>query len=204
MKLKYYMRGLGIGIILTTLILMIGNPKEKLSDDEIIKRAGELGMVMSQKEDKLDEVLASVKPSEPPSAAPSVTIVPSPVPSVTPQVSPTSQPTSTPVPTPKPTQAPKPTATIAPVATAKPVPSDQDKTKSQGETENTKISFSVKSGMSSGQVAILLQEKGLVKSAEEFNKYIIKVGKASVIRVGSYTLPDGATYDDIITLITTK
>ena len=49
MKLKYYLRGLGIGIIVTTLVLMVAfsGKKEKLSDQEIMQRAEQLGMVMA-------------------------------------------------------------------------------------------------------------------------------------------------------------
>ena len=50
MKLKYYLRGLGIGIILTTLILTISFSGKKVSDEEVIKRAEELGMVMKEEE----------------------------------------------------------------------------------------------------------------------------------------------------------
>ncbi len=47
--MKMYLRGLGIGITVTALILIIaGRNKGKLSDDEIIKRAGELGMIMQE------------------------------------------------------------------------------------------------------------------------------------------------------------
>lgn len=50
MKLKYYLRGLGIGMIAATLILMIAfsNQKTELSDAEIIERAEALGMVMKE------------------------------------------------------------------------------------------------------------------------------------------------------------
>ena len=50
MKLKYYLRGLGIGIILTTIILTISysGRKTELTDEEIIKRAEVLGMVMKE------------------------------------------------------------------------------------------------------------------------------------------------------------
>ena len=50
MKLKYYLRGFGIGILVSTIILMISffrHPRE-LSDKEIISRAQELGMVMGE------------------------------------------------------------------------------------------------------------------------------------------------------------
>lgn len=48
MKLKYYLRGLGIGIAVTALVLMLaGGGNESLTDEEIIERAKELGMVES-------------------------------------------------------------------------------------------------------------------------------------------------------------
>ena len=48
MKLKYYLRGLGIGIIVTTILLMIAFALHKptMSDADIIARAKQLGMVM--------------------------------------------------------------------------------------------------------------------------------------------------------------
>jgi cell division protein YceG involved in septum cleavage len=58
--------------------------------------------------------------------------------------------------------------------------------------------------MSSGQVALLLVEKGLIEDEDDFNKYIEASGKASVIRVGTYSLPKGSTYKEIVTKITTK
>ena len=59
MKLKYYLRGLGIGIAVTSLIMGISlGGKETLSDAEIKERAAQLGMVEESKvlflgEDKL-------------------------------------------------------------------------------------------------------------------------------------------------------
>ena len=50
MKLRYYMRGLGIGILVTALLLVLSGRKENsLSDQQIIERATELGMVMDDK-----------------------------------------------------------------------------------------------------------------------------------------------------------
>lgn len=58
MKLKYYLRGLGIGIIVTTIILAISfSDKEvEISDAEIIARATILGMVMPEESEDADEV----------------------------------------------------------------------------------------------------------------------------------------------------
>ena len=47
MKRKYYLRGLGLGILVTALVFTIAGPKE-LSDEEIIKRAEELGYVKEE------------------------------------------------------------------------------------------------------------------------------------------------------------
>ena len=51
MKLKYFMRGIGVGIVITTLILSLTQDKiEKveMTENEIIDAAKELGMVMSE------------------------------------------------------------------------------------------------------------------------------------------------------------
>lgn len=47
MKLKYYMRGLGVGIIVTALLMgvALSGRKESMTDEEIRERALEMGMV---------------------------------------------------------------------------------------------------------------------------------------------------------------
>ena len=47
MNLKYYLRGLGLGIVMTAIIMGIASPakKETLTDKEIIGKAKELGMI---------------------------------------------------------------------------------------------------------------------------------------------------------------
>ena len=47
MKFKYYLRGLGIGILISTIILSISFAMKKndLSDDEIIARTVKIGLV---------------------------------------------------------------------------------------------------------------------------------------------------------------
>lgn len=57
MKLKYYLRGMGIGIIVTTIILAVSfsHREVEISDEEVMARAAVLGMVM-QKEDAETDV----------------------------------------------------------------------------------------------------------------------------------------------------
>lgn len=46
MKLKYYLRGLGIGIVVTAIIMSIAASKNhKMTDEEIVARAKQLGMI---------------------------------------------------------------------------------------------------------------------------------------------------------------
>ena len=58
MKLKYYLRGLGIGIIVTTIILVscFSMQKPKMTDEQIIEKAAHLGMIMPE-QDAVGELL---------------------------------------------------------------------------------------------------------------------------------------------------
>ena len=49
MRMRYYLRGLGIGIVVTALLMGFtkGGQKETLTDAEIVERAKSLGMVES-------------------------------------------------------------------------------------------------------------------------------------------------------------
>ena len=46
-KKKYYMRGLGCGILVTAIILMAVHARRDMTDEKAIKRAKELGYVLS-------------------------------------------------------------------------------------------------------------------------------------------------------------
>ena len=78
MKLKYYLRGLGIGILVTAVIMGVtqGSRKETLSDREIRERAAALGMV--EPGNSLADLEAAETPAatEIPAATPEVTVRP--------------------------------------------------------------------------------------------------------------------------------
>ena len=65
MKLKYYLRGMGIGIILTAIVMgfALGGRKATISDAEVIERAKALGMVdggvLSQSSETEQEIKTS-------------------------------------------------------------------------------------------------------------------------------------------------
>lgn len=179
MKLKYFMRGLGLGIVLTTLIITISNPNQKLTDDQVKVRAEKLGMVMKDEQSSdLDKALEDMDLSATPKPTGSV------------------KPTNTP--TPKPTVKP----TVKPTKTPKSDSSASKDSEKKQENSNKEVTVTIKHGMSSSQVAKLLVSKGLIEDAQAFNHYLINLNKTGLIRVGKFTVLKDASYDDIIDIIT--
>ena len=67
MKLKYYLRGFGLGIILTMVIMMIvtHSSRQELSNAEIIEKAEKLGMQMAEQNSEPEKVSEKVPEKEP-------------------------------------------------------------------------------------------------------------------------------------------
>lgn len=200
MKLKYFLRGLASGIVVTTLLLTISHnaKKDNISEQEIIERAEKLGMVMEEETDLLS---AALTPKGEPTAEPTA------VPESTGEAQTASQITGEPTKgaemelTQKPTQEP--------VLTQEPVPTQEPtKEPTQIPTEepvsSEKKVLTIVSGMWSDKVASELQAMGLVESASEFDQYLISNGYADKIVVGTFEIPAGASYDEIARIITSK
>lgn len=208
MKLKYYMRGLGIGIILTTLILTIGN--NTISDEEVIRRANALGMSFKdEEEDKLNKMLGNndaeeqgVTPVVTVTIAPSPTNAEQPASELTPEPTPTLAPASEKKPTdaPEPTSAAKPTKEQKPTETVKPTTAPKADIVTKP-VSGSKISFTIERGMGSGEVAKVLMEAGVIKDAADFNRYIMKQGQAGNIKIGVFKIKKNASYDEIMKMI---
>ena len=66
MKLKYYLRGLGIGIIVTTIILVscFSMQKPKMTDAQIIEKASQLGMIMPEQDSAVAAETETTEPEE--------------------------------------------------------------------------------------------------------------------------------------------
>ena len=141
MKLKYYMRGVGIGIIFTVFVfavIIIPNLEfEEITQlqENVNKQLGESSKVSNLlgSADKTAEASDTgtqdesvTTPSPEPELAPTVgpTQEPTPEPTATPtpESTPTPEPTATPTPEPTPTPTPEPTATPLPTPTPTPVP----------------------------------------------------------------------------------
>ena len=184
MKLKYYLRGLGIGIMVTAVILSVafGSRKETLSDREIMERASELGMVsengslaeMEKKENAETPEELQATPEATPKAPPEAT------PKTTPEATPKTTPEATPKATPEAT--PKATPEAAPAAPDVTEPVQAAKT----------VVIEVKSGEGSYTVCQKLEKEGLISSASDFDTYLCSNGYDRKLRVGSHEIPADA------------
>ncbi len=77
------------------------------------------------------------------------------------------------------------------------------KTTASGTGINTSSkTVSIPGGLGSDQVAQILVREGIIDNAVSFNKYLVDSKKDRVIRSGVKTIPAGATYEQIASIIT--
>ncbi len=194
MKLKYYLRGLGIGILVTTVILSLaGIGRKNMTDEEVIKRAKELGMVESTLlSDLADQAKADeVQPTEPEtSPQPEETLPPETTPEITPETAPEQETPGAPDKTSEPETTPD-----TPVS-----PEDGSSDTPAGET----FTLVIGRGESSTTVSKNLQKAGIVEDAAAFDKFLCNNGYDKKIITGTYEIPYGASEEEIAKIITRK
>ena len=180
MKLRYYMRGLGIGMLITALILILsGRTSGQLSDEQIKARAAELGMVMEDKSvlkeseaspgtalEETEEKPEEVEPEE----VESEEVEPEEV---------------------KPKEV-------------EPEETEAEKVTPEETVPAETVTITVRSGASSVSVAKQIEDAGLVSSAGDFDRYLCQNGYDKKICVGTYAIPVGATEEEIARAITKK
>ncbi len=190
MKLKYYLRGLGMGIFVTALILIIShNVNDGVSDAEIIRRAKALGMVMST-EDNLfnDETSTADKNNETTTENQSTE-------DLTTETSTTEAPTTEEPTTEEPTTE-EPTTEE---------PTTEEPTTEAPTTEATptvkEFTFTVERGMFSEAVTRLLVQGGIITNEAEFNQYLSDTGYDEKIQTGVFTVNSGMSYEEIAKIL---
>ena len=202
MKRKYYLRGLGFGILITTLVFMITG-QQNMSDERVLARARELGYEKAAPAEPtssvhLSELKATLTPA-PTQEAVTPALTPTAMPVPTKALEPTSipvptkalEPTSTPVPTKalEPTSTPVPTKALEPTATPEP-------------DDSVTATITVTRGMTSRQVCRLLEDAGIITSWVEMNQYMIDHGLADYINIGTFSLSNAMTRGEIAYLLT--
>ena len=203
MKLKYYLRGLGIGILTTTVILSLaGIGRKNMTDEEVVKRAKELGMVESTLlSDLPDQTKAEeVRPTEPETSLQPETSEQenSAESEVSPEPEETASTPETPA-APEETPAAPEETPVAPEET--PVsPEDGNPDTPAGET----VTLVIGRGESSTTVSKNLKKAGIVEDAAAFDRFLCNNGYDKKIITGTYEIPYGASEEEIAKIITRK
>lgn len=206
MKLKYYLRGLGIGMIVTALILGISfsnrqdQTSQIMTDDQIRERAAELGMV-----DSSELTLAALQNSEkqPTEGTPEETtqtqeqnnIEAEPETMVPAETQATVEPETTQES--EATTEPEPEKTAGPETTAEP-----EVTEAPQRTQTASIT--IQRGDDSGSASRRLYEAGLVENAKAFDNYLCNNGYSRSINPGTYEIAPGTSEEEIAKIITGK
>ena len=217
MKLKYYLRGLGIGMAVTALILGIsfsgrqGQEAQTLTDEQIRERASELGMV-----DSSELTLAALASSA--AQTPEATIEPEAAaePETTTEPEATAEPkmTTEPEATAEPETTTEPEATAEPETMTEPEATTEPKMTTEPEAtaepelitapEQSQTTITIKKGSDSGSVSRMLYEAGLVENAKAFDNYLCNNGYSRSINPGIYEIALGTSEEEIAKIITGK
>lgn len=221
MKLKYYLRGLGIGMAVTALILGIsfsgrqGQEAQTLTDEQIRERASELGMV-----DSSELTLAALQNSAQPQTTmePEVTEKPKltadPETTTEPEATAELETTTEPKATTEPETMTEPEATAEaetmtePETTAEPKMTTEPEATKEPELitapEQSQTTITIKKGSDSGSVSRVLYEAGLVENAKAFDNYLCNNGYSRSINPGIYEIAPGTSEEEIAKIITGK
>ena len=221
MKLKYYLRGLGIGMAVIALILGIsfsgrqGQEAQTLTDEQIRERASELGMV-----DSSELTLAALQNSAQPQTTmePEVTeeskLTADPETTTEPEATAEPETTTEPEATAEPEMTTKPEVTAEPEMTTKPETTAEPEMTTKPEAtkepelitapEQSQTTITIKKGSDSGSVSRVLYEAGLVENAKAFDNYLCNNGYSRSINPGIYEIAPGTSEEEIAKIITGK
>lgn len=229
MNLKYYLKGLGLGIIVTAIIMgVVLNGKGKaLSDNEIKQRAAELGMVdgnsrLVDDEKTTEEMLEEITETAQEDSAEELDIN---EPETLTEGTDSNEGTESNVELADTETADELTSDTDSVIQAADefLNDDPDKKEDTATEENSevnedinnieetvtaaggnKITITIKSGDSSYTVAKRLEEAGLVLNASDYDTYLCQYGYDRHIQTGTYEITEGASNEQIANTITGK
>lgn len=218
MKLKYYLRGLAVGILVTTVVLMIAGKGHgtTMTDDEVIARAKQLGMVMedsktgdkedlfsgkdNKKEDtestqsteKQEQKTENKNDSNPPDENKQETTGSSENQTGQQQDAATQDQQQN-------ADAGQNPDTQQNADSAQ--QSAQDSQDASAPEEPQYVEVIVSPGEYCRAVSEDLASKGLVSDSESFRKYMLEIKQDELISSGVYQIPVGASYEDIAQIL---
>lgn len=206
MKFKYYLRGLGTGILFATIILFISY-SYRMSDNQIRKEAEKLGMVYAGEENKttLNNNENQSGSSGEQASSNSVNDENS-----TPKETTSLEENTTPEETTTPEEPTTPEESTTPEETTTPEESttpEEPTTPEEMTSQNAdvvKCELIVSKDTSSYDVALALNAAGIIDNIDEFNNYLRGNGYATRIQNGKYTITSDMTFEEIAELICKK
>lgn len=198
MKIRYYLRGLGLGILVTAIFFMVSGKSSQTMSDEMIKaRAKELGMSESV-------VLAELPKQEEPMVPETEEIQEETVTTV----AETEETLVESISTEESMEESNEDITEETVIeleeeTVEELAEEESVTENATQvTENSEpVVVTVNRGEGSDTVSRRLQEAGLVADAHEYDKYLMANGYDKRIGVGNHSVPAGATWEDIAKIL---
>jgi hypothetical protein len=201
-KLKYYLRGLGIGIIITTIILTISSALKdtSISDKEVIARAKELGMVMEEDAGGLfDTSVTDTQSSEPETenkAEAETETETEPESETETETEPeTETETETETEPESETETENTTVQEEPAAGA-----NEDAGNTTPE-ETEFYTLTVTKGQVCRNICDNLAQAGIVDDSETLRKYLLERDVADYISIGTYLIPTDATMEEIADIL---
>lgn len=197
MRLKYFLRGVGIGIIVATIILTISHiSNRKMTDNEIIDRALELGMSFSvtQPETTATEAASETGSDETDESPSDKTAVENTTGATADE---TTQESTTEVSSEETTQEPVLEQSTAVQTTA----AVSTETLSE---EVVSCSIEIVPGMSSRTVCDMLKQNGIIEDAADFDRYLVNTGYDDKIRAGEILVNSGMTYEELTSVLYKK
>lgn len=220
MNLKYYLRGLGIGIVVSTIIVGIAanNRTQTLSDTEIRQRAAELGMVEPSGvlADEIPSAESLKEKEELPSPTPEAEDEETPVPTEAPEKEEVASPSPEDKDNQNEVKEEEPTPTATPEAKEEePAPTEAPEVKEEesssvaapGQEEalaGETVTIVVRSGDGSYSVCKKLEEAGLIESATAYDTYLYEKGYDKRIVAASHEIPADADEEQIAKILTGK
>ncbi len=198
MKLKYYLRGLGVGILFSTIILSIAfkaSSKEKADKVNSNTESNTSGTEAANGDDGIKDLEDLLVPS----AAPSIT------PAVTPTENDISDKETTDTSSEAPSVPPTETPLEEETEESNPLEADQtDDLKEENEESKDYIIVRIEEGMTSEEVASILYNYGIIEDKNDFNTYMKKNNYSRIINIGDFKIAKNATYEQITDLIVEK
>jgi len=200
MKIRYYLRGLGLGILVTAVFFLLGdNSGQTMSDEMIKERAKELGMVEST-------VLADISTDVEETDIEETKDIPE---SVTVEVSSEAEETTEEVfveetVTEEETTDEEEKTTVQEEETNEPQrveEATEEETSEETVTTGQLISIVVNKGEGSDTVSHRLHEAGLVDDPYEYDKYLMQNGYDKRIGAGEHMIPAGASWQEIAKIL---